>query len=76
MDTGGAVESGHGAGTIESLRRFNEKFDPAWVLRSAITDPYLRIAGTGLAITRAEAVTELPGAGRLLQWREPARTSE
>jgi lysylphosphatidylglycerol synthetase-like protein (DUF2156 family)/UDP-2,3-diacylglucosamine pyrophosphatase LpxH len=61
---------------IESLWRFNKKYDPAWVPRYAITGPYLRLAGTGLAIARAEAVTEIPVVGRLLQSREPAGTSE
>ena len=61
---------------IESLWRFNKKYDPAWVPRYAITGPYLRLAGTGLAIARAEAVTEIPVVGRLLQSRQPAGTSE
>ena len=61
---------------IESLWRFNKKYDPAWVPRYAVTGPYLRLAGTGLAIARAEAVTEIPVVGRLLQSRQPAGTSE
>ena len=61
---------------IESLWRFNKKYDPAWIPRYAVTGPHLRIAGTGLAIARAEAVTEIPVVGRLLQSREPANTSE
>ena len=60
---------------IESLWRFNKKYDPAWVPRSAITGPYLRLAGTGLAIARAEAVTEIPVVGRLLQSAKPSAPS-
>jgi lysylphosphatidylglycerol synthetase-like protein (DUF2156 family)/UDP-2,3-diacylglucosamine pyrophosphatase LpxH len=61
---------------IESLWRFNKKYDPAWIPRYAVTGPHLRIAGTGLAIARAEGVTELPVVGALLPSREPASTSE
>jgi lysylphosphatidylglycerol synthetase-like protein (DUF2156 family)/UDP-2,3-diacylglucosamine pyrophosphatase LpxH len=61
---------------IESLWRFNKKYDPAWVPRYAVTGAFLRIAGTGLAIARAEAVTELPVVGHLLHSREPASTGE
>jgi lysylphosphatidylglycerol synthetase-like protein (DUF2156 family) len=60
---------------IESLWRFNKKYDPSWIPRYAVTGPHLRLAGTGLAIARAEAVTELPVVGKLLS-REPAATSE
>jgi lysylphosphatidylglycerol synthetase-like protein (DUF2156 family)/UDP-2,3-diacylglucosamine pyrophosphatase LpxH len=61
---------------IESLWRFNKKYDPAWIPRYAVTGPHLRIAGTGLAIARAEAVTEFPVVGRLLKSREPASTAD
>ncbi len=61
---------------IESLWRFNKKYDPAWIPRYAVTGPNLRVAGTGLAIARAEAVTEIPVVGKLLQSHQPAGSSE
>jgi lysylphosphatidylglycerol synthetase-like protein (DUF2156 family) len=54
---------------IESLWRFNKKYEPRWVPRYAVTGPFLRVARSGLAIARAEAVGELPVVGRLLKAR-------
>ena len=58
---------------IESLRRFNKKYDPEWIPRYVITGPHFRAARRGLAIARAEAIDQLPVIGRLL--RAPARSS-
>jgi lysylphosphatidylglycerol synthetase-like protein (DUF2156 family)/UDP-2,3-diacylglucosamine pyrophosphatase LpxH len=60
---------------IESLWKFNKKYDPEWVPRYAVTGPFLRVADESLAIARAESVTELPVVGRWLRTREPAGSS-
>ena len=52
---------------IESLWKFNKKYDPWWDPRYVVTGPYLRVAGSGLAIARAESVTEIPVIGPLLK---------
>ncbi len=57
---------------IESLWRFNQKYDPVWKPRYVVTGPFLPLARSGLAIARAEAVTELPVIGPLLRTSEPA----
>ena len=58
---------------IESLWRFNKKYDPMWNPRYVVTGPFLPLARSGLAIARAEAVSELPVIGPLLRPGEPAR---
>jgi lysylphosphatidylglycerol synthetase-like protein (DUF2156 family) len=57
---------------IESLWKFNKKYEPRWNPRYAVTGPFVHIARTSLAMARAEAVTEIPFIGRLLKVREPS----
>ncbi len=59
---------------IESLWKFNKKYDPRWVPRYVITGPFLRLATSGLAVARAESVSELPVVGRLLRPHQPTGT--
>ncbi len=58
---------------IESLWKFNAKYDPEWRARYVILDALDSAAAQSLAIADAEGVTELPGIGRVL--RRPAPTS-
>jgi lysylphosphatidylglycerol synthetase-like protein (DUF2156 family) len=48
---------------IESLWKFNEKYDPAWRPRYVVTDSLLNRPRAGLAIARAESVFERSGSG-------------
>jgi lysyl-tRNA synthetase class 2 len=57
---------------IESLWKFNKKYEPRWNPRYAVTGPFVHIARTSLAMARAEAVTEVPVIGRLLKVRVPS----
>jgi lysylphosphatidylglycerol synthetase-like protein (DUF2156 family) len=61
---------------IESLWKFNKKYDPLWNPRYVVTGPFLPLASGGLAIARAEAVSELPVVGPLLKTRSPAESTE
>jgi lysylphosphatidylglycerol synthetase-like protein (DUF2156 family)/UDP-2,3-diacylglucosamine pyrophosphatase LpxH len=61
---------------IESLWKFNKKYEPRWNPRYAVTGPFVHIARTSLAMARAEAVTEIPFIGRLLKIREPSESSK
>jgi lysylphosphatidylglycerol synthetase-like protein (DUF2156 family) len=61
---------------IESLWRFNQKYDPMWNPRYVVTGPYLPLARSSLAIARAEAVTEIPVIGPLLKTHEPAHSND
>jgi lysylphosphatidylglycerol synthetase-like protein (DUF2156 family)/UDP-2,3-diacylglucosamine pyrophosphatase LpxH len=61
---------------IESLWRFNQKYDPRWNPRYVVTGPFLPLARSSLAIARAEAVTEIPVIGPLLKTHEPAHSSD
>jgi len=56
---------------IESLWHFNQKYDPVWNPRYVVTGPFLPLARSGLAIARAEAVTEIPVVGGLLKTHQP-----
>jgi len=51
---------------IESLWKFNEKFDPIWRPRYVVTDAAVEKARAGIAIARAESVLDVPVVGRLL----------
>ncbi len=51
---------------IESLWRFNAKFDPAWQPRYVAWDSAEQSLGAALAIARAESFWELPIIGRFL----------
>ncbi len=56
---------------IESLWRFNQKYDPRWRPRYVVTDALLDEPRAGVAIARAESVGELPVVGRLLESHGP-----
>ena len=56
---------------IESLWRFNKKYEPYWNPRYVVTGPFLPVARSSLAIARAEGVTEMPVIGPLLKPRAP-----
>ncbi len=61
---------------IESLWRFNQKYEPMWNPRYVVTGPHLPLARSGLAIARAEAVAEIPVIGGLLKTHQPAHSGE
>ncbi len=52
---------------IESLWKFNAKYDPEWRARYVILDALDSATAQSLAIAGAEGVTELPGLGRVLR---------
>jgi lysylphosphatidylglycerol synthetase-like protein (DUF2156 family) len=52
---------------IESLWRFNSKFDPSWQPRYVLLDRPRSALVSGLAIARVESLWELPVLGRLLR---------
>ena len=54
---------------IESLWRFNAKYDPAWRSRYVVLDALDSAAAQSLAIAGAEGVTEVPVLGRLFAHR-------
>jgi lysylphosphatidylglycerol synthetase-like protein (DUF2156 family) len=58
---------------IESLWRFNEKYDPDWQARYAAFDAPDHAVASALAVARAEGVTELPVVGRFLRPPRAAR---
>ncbi|MBI4729766.1 MAG: DUF2156 domain-containing protein [Acidobacteria bacterium] len=49
---------------IESLLKFNRKFDPEWVPRHLVYEELLDLPRAGLAILQAEAFLRLPVVGR------------
>ena len=51
---------------IESLWKFNAKFDPDWQPRYAIYDAPENMLGVAIAVARAESFWELPVIGRFL----------
>jgi lysylphosphatidylglycerol synthetase-like protein (DUF2156 family) len=55
---------------IESLWRYNAKFDPAWTPRYAVYESLGTLVPAAVAAARAESFTELPLVGRFL--RPPA----
>jgi lysylphosphatidylglycerol synthetase-like protein (DUF2156 family) len=55
-----------GSMQIESLWRFNAKFDPEWQPRYAVYDSPEHALGAALAVARAESFWELPLIGRFL----------
>jgi lysylphosphatidylglycerol synthetase-like protein (DUF2156 family) len=54
---------------IESLWRFNAKYDPIWLPRYLIYDTPANLAPTLIALARAESLWEIPLLGRLFTAR-------
>jgi lysyl-tRNA synthetase class 2 len=52
---------------IESLWKFNAKYDPDWLPRYAVYDAPEHLVAVAMAIARAESFWELPVIGRFLQ---------
>jgi lysylphosphatidylglycerol synthetase-like protein (DUF2156 family) len=52
---------------IETLWRFNAKYDPAWLPRYVVIDGPDQILSAGLAVAAAESLWELPFIGRYLR---------
>jgi lysylphosphatidylglycerol synthetase-like protein (DUF2156 family) len=57
---------------IESLWKFNQKYDPTWRPRYVVTDCLFDRPRAAAAIARAESVFELPVVGPLLKGASPA----
>jgi len=57
---------------IESLWNFNKKYDPEWRPRYSVADDRAHMPRVGLAIARAESVSELPVVGRFMKPKTPA----
>ncbi|HEY8719891.1 bifunctional lysylphosphatidylglycerol flippase/synthetase MprF [Pengzhenrongella sp.] len=55
-----------GRAQIESLLRFNAKYQPRWVPRYVMLGSIDNVAGQGLVLADAEGITELPVLGRFL----------
>jgi lysylphosphatidylglycerol synthetase-like protein (DUF2156 family) len=55
-----------GALQIESLWRFNDKYEPAWLPRYIVWDAAEHFVPTVVQILRAESLTDIPVVGRLL----------
>ena len=51
---------------IESLWRFNAKYEPAWLPRYIVYDSPEHFAPTVVTILRAESLSEVPVVGRFL----------
>jgi lysylphosphatidylglycerol synthetase-like protein (DUF2156 family) len=56
---------------IESLWNFNKKYEPEWRPRYAVADGRAHLPRAGLAIARAESVSELPLVGRAMKSKTP-----
>jgi lysylphosphatidylglycerol synthetase-like protein (DUF2156 family)/UDP-2,3-diacylglucosamine pyrophosphatase LpxH len=61
---------------IESLWNFNKKYDPQWKPRYSVADDRSHLPRAGLAIARAESVSELPLVGRFMKPKTPAAAPE
>ncbi len=61
-----AVRALTGKAQVESLWRFNSKYDPAWVPRYVVVDSLDQAVLQGFAMADAEGVGELPIIGRFL----------
>ena len=57
---------------IESLWNFNKKYYPEWRPRYSVADDRAHLPRAGLAIARAESVSELPLVGRFMKPKTPA----
>jgi len=51
---------------IESLWKFNAKYEPSWLPRYAVYDSAEHFMPTAVQIMRAESLTEMPVVGRML----------
>jgi lysylphosphatidylglycerol synthetase-like protein (DUF2156 family) len=60
---------------IESLWRYNAKFDPLWHPRYAVYDATENMLSAALAVARAESFSELPLLGRFLVPRHPVKAA-
>jgi lysylphosphatidylglycerol synthetase-like protein (DUF2156 family)/UDP-2,3-diacylglucosamine pyrophosphatase LpxH len=60
---------------IESLWNFNKKYYPEWRPRYSVADDRAHLPRAGLAIARAESVSELPIVGRFMKPKTPALDS-
>ena len=60
---------------IESLWKYNAKFDPDWRPRYAVYDSAEHFLPSALAVAKAESFWELPIIGRFLQ-PDPEPASE
>jgi lysylphosphatidylglycerol synthetase-like protein (DUF2156 family)/UDP-2,3-diacylglucosamine pyrophosphatase LpxH len=60
---------------IESLWNFNKKYYPEWRPRYSVADDRAHLPRAGLAIARAESVSELPLVGRFMKPKMPALDS-
>jgi lysylphosphatidylglycerol synthetase-like protein (DUF2156 family) len=58
---------------IESLWRFNAKYDPVWVPRYVIVDGPDEVLSAALAVASTESLWELPLVGRFLKPSTPTR---
>lgn len=56
---------------IESLWKFNAKFDPDWVPRYAVYDSAEHLVSSAVAVARAESFWELPVIGRFFKPKAP-----
>jgi lysylphosphatidylglycerol synthetase-like protein (DUF2156 family)/UDP-2,3-diacylglucosamine pyrophosphatase LpxH len=57
---------------IESLWNFNKKYYPEWRPRYSVADDRAHLPRAGLAIARAESVSELPLVGKFMKPKTPA----
>ena len=60
---------------VESLWRFNAKYDPSWAARYVVFGSVMHLPAIGLAIARAESLWELPLLGRYLASGTPQAVS-
>ena len=56
---------------IESLWKFNQKYDPIWRPRYVVTDAALNRPREAMAIARAEGEMEVPVVGRFFKAKGP-----
>ena len=61
-----AIQRISGRAQVESLWRFNAKYDPTWVPRYMVLDSVEFVAAQGFAVADAEGATEIPVIGRFL----------
>jgi hypothetical protein len=59
---------------IESLWRFNAKYDPEWLPRYVVFDTAEHLVPVTMAIVRAESLWEIPVLGRILAAGAEKRT--